>query len=154
MAKQFEKDIKTLTPRHFKILDLCYKGMNGSQIAEQIGMSSRQVRIVLGSPSFKHELAIRRASTQEREDDRAEREEDEVIKTLKDNTIKAVDKLVKHIDSDDDKISLKASMDILDRAGYTKKEDKQSQQNGMKIIIDKENAEIIVETMTMIQSTA
>lgn len=152
MSEQYRKDIKSLTPRHFKILDLCHKGLNGSQIAEQIGMSSRQVRLVLGSPSFKHELAIRRASSIEREDDKAEREEDEVIRTLKQNTKNAVDKLVSHMESDDDKISLKASESILDRGGYMKKEDKSNQQNSAIIVINPEHAQIIMETITMCKS--
>lgn len=152
MAKLFEKDIKALTQRHYNILSLYYKGMSNKDIAKEVGIGYRQLSLLVNSPSFKHELSLRRAASQEREDQREEQREDEVIKTLRENTKKAVEKLVSHVENEDSKISLKASMEILDRAGYAKKEDKSSQQNGMKIVIDEKNAQIIVETITMINT--
>ncbi len=142
-------DIKSMNQRHFVILDLCYRGMTNTKIAERLDMSYRQVSLVVNSPSFRHEIAVKRAQVEELEDDVVKQDEDAILKTLKDNTKKAVDKLCNHLNSPDDKTSMKASLEILDRTGYVKKEI-QKQQATVAIIINQKDADVIKDTIVMI----
>lgn len=143
------KDIKSMNQRHFKILNLYFRGMPVNKIAEHLEMSPRQISLIVNSPSFRHEISIKRAQTETFEDDVIKQDEDAVLKTLKDNTLNAVTKLCNHLDSPDDKTSMKASLEILDRTGYVKKE-QQKQQATVAIIINNKDSAVIRETIGML----
>jgi len=143
------KTIQSMNQRHFHILNLRYKDWGVQQIATHLNMSRRQVSLIVNSASFRHEIAIKRAQNDEREEVKGSKEEDEVLQTLKNSTKAAVDKLCSHLKSPDDKTSMKASLEILDRTGYTKKEE-QKQQATVAIIINHKDSDIIRETIDML----
>lgn len=55
-----QKGVRHLNQRHYKILDLALSGHNGKQIAEQLNISSQMISVIINSPSFQHELSLRR----------------------------------------------------------------------------------------------
>lgn len=55
------ENIIKLNARHYKILDYCVAGLTVHQIAEKLTVSTRLIELVVNSPSFQHELAIRRS---------------------------------------------------------------------------------------------
>ena len=111
-----------MTPRHYKILDLCIAGVPNPRIAEQLSMSRSMVGIITSSPAFQHQLAIRRAKYEEVQNEHQASEVDEVKNQLKKNALAAADKLIGGLDSVDEKISQKAATEILDRTGYPKEQ--------------------------------
>ncbi len=112
--------IVSLTPRHLKILDLCLQGWRNKDIAGHLGMGQTQVSVIINSPSFKHEFAMRRHGLEERFDDRTADFIDEATQELKANATNAAQKLVKSLDSQNELIVLKSANDILDRTGHAK----------------------------------
>lgn len=142
------QQITTLTLRHYKIVDYAIRGLTPNQIAEKINMSRSQVSVIMNSPTFKHECAIRRAIYEEKVDNKTVEEEDEVVKALKEGAINAAKKLVGHIESDNDKVSVRSCEAVLDRTGYAKKEDAKIA-IGPTIIIDEKSAKRIVESIEL-----
>jgi len=142
--------IISLTPRHLKIVDLCVKGWPPKDIASHLGMSNYAISIIMKSPTFKHEFAIRRAIHEERDDGVDIREEDEVTKTLREGARAAAHKLVAHIDSVEDSISVKSCAEVLDRTGYTKKKDEVAAIIAPTIIINEKEGKALVESMEMV----
>ncbi len=142
-------DLATLTPRHFKIVDLALKGWRPVDIAEHLSMSPRQVSTVMNSPTFSHELAIRRSVYEDQTAEETASAEDEVTRVLKEGAVKAADKLVKHIDSIDDSISVKSCAEVLDRSGYGKKRDMTNINVGSTVIINSEDARRIAESIDL-----
>ncbi len=144
-----KKAIISMNPRHFKILDYTIEGWTVPRIAEQLSMSRVQVSLVVNSPTFRHEYAIRRSIYEEQRNNEVIKEEDTVTQTLKDGAIEAAKKLVVHIDSPDDSISVRSCAEVLDRAGYHKKVDSAHNQTGPIIIVNTKDAALIVETIEM-----
>jgi len=118
----YNETVKKLTPRHYRILDLCLTGLTPKQISKELGMSQAQVSIVINSPSFQHQFAIRRASLESVQNEHISSELDAVKETLRKSAKAAADKLIYHMNSPDSKISLKSATEILDRTGYSKEQ--------------------------------
>ena len=112
--------IVTLTPRHLKILDLCLQGWRNKDIATHLDMGQNQVSVIVNSPSFQHEFAMRRHGLEERFDDRTASNIDEATRTLQDGAKDAATKLVNSLTSQNELIVLKSANDILDRTGHSK----------------------------------
>ncbi len=148
MAK--DKSIIELTSRHFRILDLRIRGLGISDIARQIGMSRPMVSIIINSPTFKHELAMRRAIQEDMSNQHQVEEDDEVTKTLREGAKKAASKLVGHVSSMDAAISVRSCAEVLDRTGYTKKvEAGAAAAIGPTIVISGDDAKVLVETIEL-----
>ncbi len=121
-------NLKTLNPRHFKIIELSLRGYTNKQIAEELSMTSMGVSIVTNSPNFQRELAIQKVILDERKIDSIANEShappvsnaDVVATKLREATLNAVEKLTQKIDSEDETISMKASLEVLDRGGHPK----------------------------------
>jgi len=123
------------------------------RIAETLGMTRTQVSIIVHSPTFKHEYALRRAIVEEREDKKVGEEEDEVLRTLKAGAVNAANKLVHHIDSIEDTISIRSCEAILDRSGYGKKVERGGDVNiGPTIVIGEKEARRIVESIEIVEA--
>ena len=114
--------IEKLTPRHYRILDLCIAGMTPAEISSHLSMSPRQIGIIINSPSFQHQFSIRRKAFESKIDDSSVSAIDEVKSTLQQAARSAADKLVSGISSFDEKIALKSATEILDRTGYPKEQ--------------------------------
>ncbi len=112
--------IATLTPRHLKILDLCLQGWRNKDIAVHLDMGQTQVSIIVNSPIFQHQFAMRRHGLEERQDNRTTDNLDEATLELKKNATLAAKKLVKGLTSSNELIVLKSANDVLDRTGHSR----------------------------------
>ena len=142
--------IESLTPRHFKILDYAIEGRTSQDIAKTLGMHFTQVSKIMNSSCFVHQLAIRRKSYEQMHDTKLVDEEDEVMKSLKHAARDAASKIVNKMESEDEKISLRAAESVLDRAGYSKiiKDERKGNTNiGPVIILTDKDVTRIVDTI-------
>ena len=116
-------NLKTLNPRHYKIIELCLRGKTNKQIADELSMTSNAVSIITSSPNFQREFAIQKVILDERKIDSIAVEssvKNTVEEKLKEATRDAVDKLTKTINSDDESLAMKAALEVLDRGGHPK----------------------------------
>ncbi len=116
----YGKNIRELTPRHYKILDYAVKGTPNKEIAERLSMSQVQVGVIISSPSFQHQFALRRKEYETTLDEHSACEVDEVKNVLKESALKAAQKLIDGIDSKSERTGIKCATEILDRTGYPK----------------------------------
>jgi hypothetical protein len=112
--------VKSLNQRHFRIIDLAVLGRTNQEIAKELNMTAGQVGAVLKSPQVEHEFAIRRERVSELNDQKVVDAEDEVTKALREGAIAAARKLITAVNSPDESLAVRASGDVLDRAGYPK----------------------------------
>jgi len=124
----YNSSIEKLTPRHYRILDFAVAGLTSGEIAKNLSMTKAMVSIVMQSPSFQHQFALRRSKLEDKQDEHNANSVDEVKKVLQDSAIDAAKKMIDHVNSPNENISLKSASEILDRAGYPK-ESKVAQSN-------------------------
>lgn len=142
--------IEKLTPRHYKILDFCVAGLTRKDIAAKLGMSAPQVGIVISSPSFQHQFALRRKEIEDTLTEHAATEIDEVKAVLQRNARTAADRLISGMDSGDEKIILKSAVEILDRTGYPKEQKVTSDGNtGPQIFINTGDMNLLKESLQL-----
>jgi len=138
-----------LNQRHFKILDYCIAGMTNRQIAQKLSMSDRQVHIVVQSPSFQHELAIRRKAFEEDFDEKIAQAESDVAETLRENSCIAAKALVHGLYSPDGNLKFKSAEAILDRTGHPRVSKQISTDAKVVVNISSEDIQLLKETLEM-----
>jgi len=107
--------LQKLIPRHFKILDLYLDGMPQVDIAKEVGMHQVNVGLVVRSPVFQNELAIRRSL---RERDEKEFRQTGLVQAkgvLEGAAFHAAETQVGLLESKDERVKLASSNSILDR---------------------------------------
>lgn len=139
--------IQKLNQRHYKILEFCLRGWTVKQIAEHLHMSPQQVSVVIKSPTFDHQLAIRRAKVEGMVNQSVVSADDEVTDALRKGAKDACDKLLGGLKSTDEGIVLRSSESILDRTGYPKVH--QVESKSLSVVLTGEDARRIQETMAM-----
>ena len=150
MAKS-HPDIQRLNARHFKILELCLLGWMPSQIAKHLEMTRCAVSIIVNSPSFQHQLAMRRKAVNEGFDKKIIEDDLKADEILKQSARDAASKLVGHLANADDKISIRAAESILDRSGCPKQTVQKGAQHsiGVSILISDKEANRLVEAIEL-----
>lgn len=120
-------NLKTLNPRHFKIIELCLRGLTNKQIASELLMTPNAVSIITSSPNFQREFAIQKTILDEKKIDSIATESSTAVKNadtveakLKAATMAAVDKLTVTMTSEDEGLAMKAALEVLDRGGHPK----------------------------------
>lgn len=120
-------DLKTLNPRHFKIIELCLRGITNKQIANDLSMTPNAVSIITSSPNFQREYAIQKTILDEKKIDNIAVESSTAVKNadtvkakLVEATHAAVEKLTTLVNSEDETLAMKASLEVLDRGGHPK----------------------------------
>jgi len=146
------QELQKLNNRHYKIIDFCLRGFTNRQIAEQLSITDQAVSIIINSPIFKHELALRRSALSEIKDERIAVEEDDVARTLRDGAIKAAAKLVLNTNCGNPGAENSACEAILDRTGYSRVTKQENKSVGVQITITKELADVIRSTLDMEQA--
>ena len=122
-------------------------GMTCAQIGQSLEMSTRRVQQVVNSSTFQHQFALKREIVEE-QDNRAIRDgDDEVVQAFKDNALKAAEKLVDHIDSSSPNISMKASTELLDRAGYAVVKNSVTIDQSHNLVISDESAKLLADVL-------
>jgi len=140
-------DIKSLNNRHHKILSLCLRGWTNKDIAKHLNMSPQQISVITKSPQFQHELAIKRSKLDDFELTAVKVSDDEVTRKIREGTLDAVDRLLRGMDSVDERVAVKAATEILDRGGFPKTQ--RHDVRSLSIVIDAKDAALIKETMLL-----
>lgn len=115
--KYEDQSVIRLTPRHLKILDYCVEGLCPKDIAIKLGMTARQVGIVVNSGSFQHQLAIRRKAFEEDIDQKLAVKEIQAADILKNASADAAKTLVGVMKLGSEGNRLRSAEAILDRSG-------------------------------------
>lgn len=102
--------LQELKSQHKEMARMTLEGYSSFDIAEKLDMHPGSIQQIKRDPLFKQMLG--------KLEDKADEEVVDVRKKISELSIKAVEKMDGLIDSYDDKVSLNASKDILDRAGY------------------------------------
>lgn len=142
-----QQTIQQLNPRHYKILEYCLCGMTNTQIATQLGMTQPGVSVITNSPNFQHELATRRSRLNAMTDERLVSVTDDIASTIRDGARAAITKVLGSINSDNERIALSASQDILDRAGFPRVSRVESK--AISIVINAKDAALIAESLEL-----
>lgn len=143
-----------LTPRAAQIMDFAIQGLTSGQIAKRIDLSHPYICTIMSAPNFQHQLAIRREKLEERIDDKVANATVEAGTVLKEKAVKAAERLVELVDSENDPLALRASESVLDRVGVSKKTDGGIKLNQQIVIVDDKVARRIQETLEMERNDA
>jgi len=136
-------EIKKLLPRHYKIMDLLLLlGKKQKEIAEELSLTEQTVSSVVNSRVFKEHLPGRMAEFLEKPG------EDGVSagELLHSRLADAAKRLCEMLDSDDDRVALRAAQDILDRGGHAKITRTNSVRQSI-VLIDDKTAKRIEQTI-------
>ena len=145
-------ELQSLNPRHFKIIDLCLAGLSQKAIATELDMSPGSISIITKSPQFQHELALRRASLNNKIDNTIAASVTDASDVLKRHSVFAAQKLVQLVSSEDESIARMSASDILDRAGCPKVT-KSSQSNvSTVVVLNAEDVQRLSETLSLISA--
>ena len=149
MASQ---SVTKLTPRHYKILDYCIAGLTAKQIAKELSMTPAHVSIIVNSPSFQHQFALRRSALEDVQLEHEASHIDDVKNTLQEGAIAAAQKLVGSISSKNEGIALKSATEILDRTGYPKELKSSGESSGTTVIINNADFKILKTSLQMLEN--
>jgi hypothetical protein len=111
-------------------------------------MAPQSISVITNSPSFQHELAVRRAKLDDLVLAQVGNASNEVADAIRDGARAAVRRLVQAVDSVDESIAVRASSDILDRAGFPRAA--RVEQRSVSITLTAEDAARISDTMKMV----
>lgn len=109
-------EIKKLLPRHYKIMDLLLLGKKQKEIAREVNLSEQAVSSIVNSRIFKEQLPFRKKQVEQKPDKDGLSAGDLLHRAL----VTSAKRLCQMLYSEDDRVALRAAMDILDRAGYPK----------------------------------
>ena len=112
--------IQQLNPRHYKILEFYLRGWTNKQIADHFNITQSNVSVVTRSPSFQHEVAMRRDKLNDMSNQSIVSSDQEVTDAIREGTKSAVDRILGCIHSGDENVAIRASTEILDRGGFPK----------------------------------
>lgn len=108
-------ELKTLLPRHYRILDLLLEGKSNVEVAEAVGMSSGAISAINASPLFQHELAKRRDHLRKVHEDTSVQSIHKARSILNEAAGRAAGLLSDQVDHADPNVAQRASVNILDR---------------------------------------
>ncbi len=114
------KYLQTLKARHFKIIELELDGRTGVQIAAELGMPAEEIKNIVNSPLYQHELSRRRDKGAMRQAEEVSIRRISASEILSDASGRAAEVQVGLLGSRTEKIQQTAAMDILDRSGHPK----------------------------------
>lgn len=136
--------VDKMLSRHYKILDLHLAGTyTQKQIAEVVGVSSATVRNIMNSPTFQHELAMRRRNREDIVDELDTRNFVDTTQRarehIQEKAESAAEKITELINSLDSAIALRASQDVLDRAGIPRMTKTENLSKGAVVVLGAED---------------
>ena len=143
MLNQMEQ----LTPRAYEIIDLAIQGLRSGAIAKRLELTHPYVCTIMSAPNFQHQLAMRREKLSDKIDDKIVNTTVEAGNVLKENAIRAANKMVDLLDNESAPIQQKAASEILDRTGIAKQLTSSSTLQQQVVIVDEKSAMIIKETL-------
>ena len=142
--------IQKLSPRHFEILDKHLAGVSNKDIASELGITPQMVTILVNSPNFQHELALRRGVVEGLKNERLADTTDPAVELLRANALRAAEKLVSGLDEESFAIRKNSATEILDRVGVGKVQKIDANVKSAVIHLDKDDISAITETLKMV----
>jgi hypothetical protein len=139
--------------RHLQILDAYLAGKKGVDIARALNMTQAQVSLIINSPTFQHELALRRASIAEKQDvfiAQKSTQDDPVVEKLKKEALTAANRLALNLCDMNGNVANKAACEILDRAGYAPTKKLEVNEKSLQVVINASDASLIAESLRML----
>lgn len=140
-------NIQQLNPRHHKILEFVLSGWTNKQIASHLNMSPQMISIVINSPSFQHEVSLRREKLETMSDQRRVDSDQDVTDAIKKGTRDAVALLLGSIKSVDENVAIRASVEILDRGGFPKVSKIESK--NLSVVMDADMMKLLQDTIKL-----
>jgi Spy/CpxP family protein refolding chaperone len=133
-------------------MDCFIAGWTNNQVAEKFNMKPTQVSIILHSPNFQHEMALRRARNQQTVDQaivETTTQRQKVDEIIKNGTIKAAEKMCSLVDSEDESIARQSASDLLDRGGFPKTTKQESKTMAAVMVLDEKMVKRIEESVLL-----
>lgn len=143
-------DLKSLSPNHYRILELVLQGFKQRELAAAVSMTEAQIHNVTSSPCFQHELALRRAQRNELIDQRAVSADQEVAAEIRRHTMAAAKKLGALVTSaTKDADAIRAAEAILDRGGQPRVQRNESK--SAVVMLNASDVALLKETLSMLE---
>lgn len=146
-------DGHAMNQRHLQILDLFLEGKTNNEIASAVDMTASAISVITHSPTFQHELALRRASISDKRDTieavRQTEEDDPVVQELKKGALDAAKRLSLNVRHDNGSVANKACAEILSRAGYSETKKFNVESKSLQIVVSSSDASLIAESLRM-----
>ena len=115
LRKRPVHEIQRLLPRHHRILELTLEGLDQVAIAQAIGMTREAIGLIQKSPMFQDTLARRRAEREQDIDETNTLDLSHAKGVIEKAAVDAAETQVSLLQSDDERVRLKSSENILDR---------------------------------------
>lgn len=134
-------------PRIHAILRADLQSMSDDYIQERFEVTEGQLRSIRASALYKERLADLQGRADDKAVDRVADEEDRVATELSKSALKAAQKNVALLDSENEKVQQASAWDILDRTGYPKTTRSETRQKAS-VTIDVEAMKALGEALT------
>ncbi len=141
------KGIQQLNARHYKIIECVLNGWTNKQIASHLDMAPNAISVIINSPSFQHEVSLRRATIDGMRNQRLVESDQDVTDAIKEGTRAAITKLVQSIESADENVAIRASVEVLDRGGFPRVSKIESK--NLSVIMDADMLKVLQETIKL-----
>lgn len=147
-------NLEKLLPRHYKIIDLFLSGnLSIKQIAEEVSMTPAGIRVIRNSPTFQHELSLRRDQRNKAFDElqTVSRVEhlDRTTKIIEESTEDAASLITELLDTPDKQLALRAASEILDRGGHPKVQRLDQNIKSIAVVLDANDVTRIENTIKL-----
>lgn len=130
-------------------MDLYLQGFTQKQISDTVDMKQTQLSIVVNSPNFQHELALRRQKKEDLITTKLASVTQEARDLLRENTKKAAERIIGLLDSEDESIQRQSANDLLDRAGIPKVQKQESKNLSAVVVLSSEDVSRLREGLLM-----
>jgi len=148
--------LQKLLPRHYAIIDLFLDGnLSISQIASHpsVQLTTAAIRNIRNSPTFQHELSLRRSQRNALHDELDVRDDiskqNLTAQIIEENTEQAAEKIVELLSSHDDSIQLRSAAELLDRGGFPKLSKMENSVKAAVVVLSKEDLHRIERTINL-----
>ena len=141
-------NLQKLLPRHYKVIDLCLDGiLSIKDIAAELNMTTAAIRNIRNSPTFQHELSLRKKVRDDMHDELAVRTViDATDDLIKNNTEAAAEVIVGLLTCTDKAVALKGATEILDRGGYPRAAKLEQDVKTAVVVLDRDDVRRIERT--------
>jgi hypothetical protein len=116
-------------------------------MAKDVGLTSTQVSIITHSPSFAHELALRRSAIEAGTNQQIATDLNKVREAIREKTLAAVQRLGLVIDAGKDSDAVRACAEILDRGGVPRVQVTESK--AVTVTLTGQDASRLIESLQM-----
>lgn len=140
--------IRSLTARHHDILERTLNGQPASEIALDLGMATAYLSQIVHSPTFMHELSLRRSRRESSIDDHHAQIQAEAQNIIRQKTLDAAKRLGMIVDNGNDAVAIRAAEAILDRGGLPRVQ--RTEVLAAQVVLSSKDVALLTETFAML----